>query len=146
MQRAAASVLPVTPQQHLQPQVQVDRPIKRQKTIDTSSATAKPASESLSVQVAPDAEKEKRDRAIEKLAEQVGETKWVLNTIDRESGDATGALRVLQAGYSEIDHEARRPNNIGRRSFGKFNREPEVGQSSSSTCHCNFAALCSSWS
>lgn len=62
----------------------------------------------------------------EGLAEDVGETKWVLSTMIGEAVNQEVALRVAKAGFSEIDEEALRPDMIGRRSFGKFNRDSEA--------------------
>ena len=67
----------------------------------------------------------KREKAVERLAEEAGETKWVLSTVNEE-GNSVGRLGVINAGYLDIDQEAWRPAMVGRRSFGKFNRELEV--------------------
>lgn len=66
---------------------------------------------------------------IEKLAGEAGETKWILSTVDEQVVDKKPALRVTTAGYSDLDQEAWRPVSIGRRSFGKCNRELEVSLS-----------------
>ncbi len=72
-------------------------------------------------------EEDKREKAIERLAEDAGETNWVLSTVIGDEGNHTEGLRVARAGYSDIDQEAWTPLMVGRRSFGKFNREIEVG-------------------
>ncbi|CAD6593600.1 MAG: hypothetical protein ASARMPREDX12_007345 [Alectoria sarmentosa] len=75
-------------------------------------------------------EEEKREKIVERLAEEAGETKWVLSTVNAEEGNDVGGLRVANAGYSDINQEAWRPAMVGRRSFGNFNRELEKRQDS----------------
>ena len=125
MQRAAASITPTTPQS--QSQIHDTQPSKRQKTYDAPSSTVTPLSDLQIIQTALDVEEEKREKATDILAKEAGETKWVLSTVNGEADEVNGGLRVLRAGYSEIDQEARRPAFVGRRSFGKFNRDLEVG-------------------
>ncbi len=124
MQRAAASTPPSTPQS--QPQTPNTPPSKRQKT-HASPSTAAPPSDLQLIQAALYDEEEKREKAIERLAEEAGETKWVLSTTKGEAGDGKPAFRVMTAGYADLDQEACWPATVGRRSFGKFNRELEVG-------------------
>lgn len=65
-------------------------------------------------------------KAFERLAEEAGETKWVLSTMGKVAEVATAGLRVAKAEYSDIDQDAWKPASVGRRSFGKFNKELEV--------------------
>lgn len=118
MQRAAASTPPSTPQPH--PRTPDSPPSKRQKL------SAAPPSDLQLIQAVLTEEEEKRQKAIERLAEEAGETKWVLSTVNGEEGNAIGGLRVAKAGYSDIDQGAWRPAVVGRRSFGKFNRGLEA--------------------
>ena len=64
--------------------------------------------------------------AVDRLAEDAGETKWVLSTVDGGEQTSLGGLRIVETGCSDVDQEAWRPYMVGRRSFGKFNRELEV--------------------
>lgn len=125
MQRAAASAPPSTPPSSSQ--IPESPSSKRQKTSHTPDSGTRPTSDLDLIQAAIGEEDEKRERAIEKLAAEAGETKWVLSTADTEKGeeDRTG-VRVEVAGYADIDQDAWRPALVGRRSFGKFNCELEV--------------------
>lgn len=124
MQRAAASTSPSTPQS--QSHTLDTLPSKRQKVSAATSSIPTPTSDLQLIQVALTKEEEKKEKAINRLAEEAGETKWVLSTVNGEKGNGVGGLRVANAGYSEIDQEAWRPAVSGRRSFGKFNQELEV--------------------
>ena len=123
MQRAAASAPPSTPQLH--PHTPEPPPSKRQKISAASSSTGTSPSDLQLIQAALPEEEQKKERAIERLAEEAGETKWVLSTVNGEGNSAEG-LRVTKAEYSDLDQEAWRPTIVGRRSFGKFNRELEA--------------------
>lgn len=116
MQRAAASTPASSPQT---PEVPSS---KRQKLSSTSSSTFTPLSELEVIQRALKVEEDKRLGAVDKLAAEAGETKWVLSVADRVK-EGKGLL-VLNTGYSEID--CGNMNDVGRRSFGMFNRELEV--------------------
>lgn len=124
MQRAAASTPPSTPQP--QPRTPDSPPSKRQKLSVPPTSIATPPSDLQLTQAALTEEEEKRQKAIERLAEEAGETKWVLSTVNGEEGNGTGGLRVTKAGYSDIEQEAWRPAVVGRRSFGNFNRDLEA--------------------
>ena len=122
MQRAAAST-PSVPQ----PQARTsDPPSKRQKVSPAPSSIATSPSDLQLIQLALAEEAEKRGKHIERLGEGAGETNWVLSTVNGGDGHGVGGLRIAKAGYSDIDQEAWRPAMVGRRSFGKFNRESEV--------------------
>lgn len=124
MQRAAASTPPSTP--HSQSQTPETPPSKRQKISAAPSLTATPPSDLQLIQAALNEEEAKREKVIERLAEDAGETKWVLSTVNGEEGNGAGGLRVAKAEQSDIDQEAWRPGMVGRRSFGKFNRALEA--------------------
>lgn len=123
MQRAAASV-PSVPQS--QAATSDAPPSKRQKVSTTSSSTAAFSSDLQLIQVALTEEEGKREKAIERLAEEKGETNWILSTLNGEGGYGVGGLRFAKAGYSGTDPEPWRPAMVGRRSFGKFNPGFEV--------------------
>ena len=127
MQRAAASMPPSTPQSQTQPAI--TPPSKRQKLSNGTTSLNTTPSEAQLIQSALDEDAAKREEAIERLAEEAGETKWVLSTIDGDTEVGVKGLRVAMAGYSDIDQDGLRPAMQGRKSFGKFNRELEVGSS-----------------
>jgi hypothetical protein len=85
-----------------------------------------PPSELQVIQSVLDEDEQKRQKALERLSEEAGETKWVLSTMNKVAEVATVGLRVAKAGYSDIDQDAWKPASVGRRSFGKFNKELEV--------------------
>ena len=129
MQRAAAASplplpLPVPQPQSQNPEIP---PLKRQKISNNPTSSVAPISDPQTIQRPPDEEDHKRERAIQRLGEEAGETTWVLNTVDAHSEKHTPVLRVTTTGYSDIDGEISKPNQFGRRSFGKFNQELEVG-------------------
>ena len=119
MQRAAASTSSVS-----QPHSGSSDapPPKRQKVSGVPSSTATSLSDLPLVQVASAEAEEKRGKAIE----EAGETDWILSTVNGDGGHGVEGIRVAKAGYSDIDQAAWRPAMVGRRSFGKFNRELEV--------------------
>lgn len=122
MQRAAASTPPSTPQSQLR--TPNNPPSKRQK-VSAAPSTATPPSDLQLLQAALTEEEGKREKAIERLAEEAGETRWVLSTVN-EQGNGVGGLQIATAGYSDIDQEAWGPTMVGRRSFGNFNKGLEV--------------------
>ncbi|KAL8761366.1 MAG: hypothetical protein Q9184_002498, partial [Pyrenodesmia sp. 2 TL-2023] len=140
MQRAAAYSPPSTPQELDGP-----RSAKRRKTsADQSSVTTPitiPVNDVQTFQIAADAEDAKRAAAIERVAADAGETKWVLSTADTGWGQANGTgqrkLRFLATGYSDIDLDAaqvtERRAQTGRRSFGRFNEDIEKQQNNDTT-------------
>ena len=136
MQRAAASPIstPVTPG---------DAPSKRQRLYNgsyNSTASSTPRSDAQAIEEALASEEQKRNEALEREAEERGETKWYLSFKEPQSSVTTTPLRVVSAGYSTLDatnpgavspsQEDDGPGsareNPGRRSFGKFNRRIEV--------------------
>lgn len=136
MQRAAAS--PTSPSSPEQP------PAKRQKQSGQSEAEF--AIDSLAdkhaVQAAIAEEERIREAAIERAAEQAGDTRWHLSFENQDynlSASSQKSLQIIHAGYAVIDsldlHDAavgpdsastNSPISTGRRSFGKFNRTIEV--------------------
>ena len=124
MQRAAASNSSAPPQ--IQSQEAEAPHLKRQKTSKNPIAPTTPASDSRSIQSAIDEDELKRERAIDRLGEDAGETKWVLNTADVYSNRVEPNLRIATASYSEIDEGSWKSAMTGRQSFGKFNQEIEV--------------------
>ena len=102
-------------------------PPKRQKVSSVPFSTATSLSDLPLIQVAlAEEEEKKKGKAIGRPAEEAGETDWILSTVNGDGGQGVEGIRVANAGYSDIDQEAWRPSMIGRRSFGKFNRELEV--------------------
>ena len=124
MQRAAASTPTFALQSH--PRSPHTASYKRQNASITPSSIATPPSDLQLTQVALTEEEKKREKAVDRIAEDAGETKWVLSTVDGGEQTNLGGLRIVETGYSAIDQEAWRPSMVGRRSFGKFNRELEV--------------------
>ncbi|KAI4197640.1 MAG: hypothetical protein LQ350_005795 [Teloschistes chrysophthalmus] len=127
MQRAAASTSPTTPQTPEGP------PSKRRKTSSNpQSLVPTPTSDAEVYQAAADFEDAKRAAAIERIAAEAGETKWVLSTASNGAHGEGGErkLRFMSAGYSEIDRDSRTSSmgEGGRRSFGRFNKEIEKPQ------------------
>ena len=123
MQRAAAS----TAQTQAVPDSDLASTNKRQKT------------DLWVVKDAVDQEQAKIEEAFERHAV-VPETKWVLSSLSvmpQVGNWHAGHLRVHETGYAEIESEVGpcRPSEMGRRSFGKFNRELEV-------CLRNLTASC----
>ncbi|KAK4997489.1 hypothetical protein LTR66_003097 [Elasticomyces elasticus] len=133
MKRAAASS-PSTPSTPVN-----GPPTKRSRLSDWSSS-ATPTQQSEVASPIVDEEEVRRLKALERQAALAGETKWVLSYKDTPPCSDDMSLRVVTAGYATIDsagnssHAAdddqedrrHRPNLLGRRSFGKFNRRIEV--------------------
>lgn len=146
MQRAAASSPSTSAPQDLAPPSS-----KRQKTTHSSPSTpATSFSDQAAIQAALESEGAKREAAIARLAAERGETKWVLSFVEtQQDGGASRRMKVVRAGYGEIDggenkvggKENGAPKNMiqGRRSFGNFNRELEVGHKKHSTNSSRFA-------
>ena len=132
MQRAAASS-PTTPVSS-SAQSPSCSSSKRQKRTHSPSTPVTPLSDQQAIQAALDAEEAKRSEALEKIAAERGETKWVLSFVDEQRGERNGGLRVAKAGYGDIDGGgwgadgggSERKGVSGRMSFGRFNQEVEV--------------------
>lgn len=125
MQRAAAaSSTPSAPQTLDGP------PSKRRKTSTDPSPITTPSADAQAFQAAADAEEAKRTAAIERIAAEAGETKWVLSITDTGQANTTDKkLQFLTTGYSDIDQDnqtAERQSSIGRRRFGHFSDALEV--------------------
>jgi hypothetical protein len=134
MQRAAAS----SPQSDLSTSYQSSP--KRQKISENGYST--PTSTNLqAVQAALAEEEAMRQEALDRQGNAAGETKWVLSFKEGDKlGRKSQPLRVVEASYAMIDsspetlnvsgenNEPWRQGNVaGRRSFGRFNRQLEVG-------------------
>ncbi|KAL8738864.1 MAG: hypothetical protein Q9181_000391 [Wetmoreana brouardii] len=130
MQRAAASSPPITPQTPDGP------PSKRQKISNDHTPSNTPTIDAEAYQAAADAEDAKRAAAVKRMAAEAGETKWVLSTVGARTSNGTAKsterkLRFLTTGYSDIDQDipiVRRQDQLGRRSFGRFNKDLEKQQ------------------
>ena len=139
MQRAAASsplsASPSTPD--------VPSP-KRRKTEAGSTPTkfdVDALADNRAIQAAMATEEAKRQIALEKLANEAGDTRWVLNFEDQSSASKR-SIQIEEMGFASLDHQTARrahykarkheedpepaPGLVGRRSFGKFNRVIEV--------------------
>jgi hypothetical protein len=92
MQRAAAKSSPSTPN---------GPPTKKSRLSNGVSAAT--TSDYEIIQAALVAEEEKRQVALDKAAQHVGETKWVLSFIDPLEGKRQDSMDVRQAGFAEID-------------------------------------------
>ncbi|KAI9822695.1 MAG: hypothetical protein M1827_000414 [Pycnora praestabilis] len=142
MQRAAASTSPLSTTTSYSPSTPST---KRRKLSDSYPSTSStPISDLEAVQAALAAEEAKRQEAVERQAAEAGETRWVLSFQDRMGsgggGGSGGPLKVVSAGFAGIDgvrkemgdgmrrdhvqddENPRRPSDVGRRSFGKFNK------------------------
>ena len=102
-------------------------PPKRQKVSGILASTATSLSDLPPTRVDLAKGEESKGKAIEGLVEDAGETDWILSTVNGDGGHGLEGIQVIKAGYSDIDQEAWRPAVVGRRSFGKFNRDLEVG-------------------
>lgn len=130
MQRAAASSNdPSSPDEH---------PAKRQKQSGDSSASVDVASlvDQRAIQAAITEEERVRQAALDKAAEQAGDTHWVLKYENQDADEMSSSkkpLRIIETGYASIDNDDNEldtssgsPMVSGRRSFGQYNREVEV--------------------
>lgn len=124
MQRAAAA------SSHSNDQKPDGAPSKRRKLSDHQPPPITPSADAQFLQAAADAEDVKRAAAMERLATEAGETRWVLSTADAAHTIGTDMkLRILTTGYSDIDQDVQSmgwQGSLGRRSFGLFNRAIEV--------------------
>jgi len=129
MQRAAASSNdPSSPDEH---------PAKRQKQSGDSSASVDVASlvDQRAIQAAITEEERVRQAALDKAAEQAGDTHWVLKYENQDADEMSSSkkpLRIIETGYASIDNDDNEldtssgsPMVSGRRSFGQYNREVE---------------------
>lgn len=72
------------------------------KRVRLSNGTASPVTPSSTLQDALDAEEAQRLRALERHAEAVGETRWVLS-VQEKPKPANGTLNVVTASFGDID-------------------------------------------
>ena len=98
---------------------------------ESARSLATPLSDIQLIQAATTDEEAKKESAIERLAAEAGDTKWVLSTTERDEvgGDRGLEMRITKAGYGEIDEVDGGLDGGGRRSFKKFNDAIEVRQS-----------------
>lgn len=137
MQRAAAS----SPLAQGSPSSQPGTPAsnKRQRTDENASPTpfnVNELADQRAVEKAMAEEEAKRQAALDRAAQEAGDTRWVLNFEDKDAQEKkTGGLRVQMASFAtldrgaariELDVEEDKPVAGGRRSFGKFNKKLEV--------------------
>ncbi|KAL8674854.1 MAG: hypothetical protein Q9168_000740 [Polycauliona sp. 1 TL-2023] len=133
MQRAAATSAMPSPQSPYTPH---DAPPSKRRKISTtrSSQPPTPTTDAQIFQAAVDAEDVKRAAAIERVAAQAGESKWVLSTADGVGKPSSGKnkLQFLTAGYSDIDQDI---EASGRRIFGRYKNkaEQQIGTANSDT-------------
>lgn len=130
MQRAAASSSMPSPQSPLT--ANGGPPSKRRKLSTAQSPVIQtplpstPSTDAQTFHAAVEAEDAKRAAAIERIAVQAGETKWVLSTADGVGKPSSGEkkLQFLTAGYSDIDQDI---ETMGRRTFGRYRSTDRVG-------------------
>ena len=99
MQRAAAASPTSSPATPAGP------PSKRQR-ISNGNSPVTPSSDAQVVQELQAVEELKRTQALERLAADKGETKWVLSTAGLNTGATHAPMRIVTAGYSIIDSGA----------------------------------------
>ena len=110
----------------------------------TAAAAIPVLSDLQRMEMATAEEEAKRERALERLAADAGETKWVLSTAEKRLEDeGMVILSVATAGYGDIDEEQCGASDTlsGRRRFGKFSNEVVVriqGKSISDQLQANF--------
>lgn len=116
MQRAAAAKSPTTASTQTAISDE-DRPSKRQRTGERTSPSA-PKTPGYVVdqkvaQAALDEEDRKRQAAIDRMAERLGDAHWVLDTAKLPSShNQTTPLRVVQVGFSEIDKKQKSEESL----------------------------------
>ena len=134
MQRAAASPSsgPSTP---------AEPPSKKQRMSDGSGISTPPStsrSDAAAAKEAVAAEERQREEAFDREAADRGESKWYLSFKQPQKPASASPFRVVSAGYSTLDGSNTKDKNsedeaesaepqVGRRSFGKFNKGLEVG-------------------
>lgn len=113
------------------------------KRVRLSDGTASPVTPSSALQDALDAEESQRLKALEKHAEAMGETRWVLS-VQEQPRTSEGTVNIVTAGFGDIDalsddeepqpqstqgmpqtHGAPETPVAGRRVFGKMKRQAE---------------------
>ena len=152
MQRAAASSPSASA-----PEDSTPPSAKRQKTNHSGPSTpATPFSDQTAIQAALDAEGTQREAAIARIAAERGDTKWILSFVEAQpSGGESQRMKVVRAGYGDIDgaenkvggKESGTPKYMvqGRKSFGNFNRELEVGHKKQFANSRHFARFSRFW-
>lgn len=157
MQRsAAATPLPPSPS-HDTDSPASDRPSKRVRLSNSSyhspasSHPSTPVSDARALADLLAVEEIKRAQVIEREGWERGESRWVLKTPKAAGSEQGNGVRVVMAGYGDLDVTPRggtssdeagedeaeaaattRPQVMGRRSFGNFNRaEPKAAKAAS---------------
>lgn len=107
MQRAAAAKSPSAPSTPTAASDE-ERPSKRLRTSDQSSPSVQKTPgfvvDQKAAQAALDEEDRKRQAAIDRMAERLGDSHWVLDTAKLPAiHNQSTPLRVVQIGFSEID-------------------------------------------
>jgi len=126
------------------PSTPAEPPSKKQRLSSGSynfTPSSTPRSDAQAAQDALAADEWKRRGVIEREGADRGETKWYLSLKEPEAATTASPLRIVSAGYSSLDtagstreqrseedeqEKARRPQVVGRRSFGRFNKAVEV--------------------
>lgn len=120
-----------------------DEPSAKRRRVESASTPSKVNIDDLAdkraIQAALAGEEAKRQAALERQATEADDTRWVLSFEDQPHSATPPALalRVVQTGFAHLDaspSQARftndnsedRPVEVGRRSFGRFNKVLEV--------------------
>ncbi|KAF2816312.1 uncharacterized protein BDZ99DRAFT_566154 [Mytilinidion resinicola] len=94
---------------------------KRQR-LSSGSYTPTPSSDYVAMQAALAAEEAKRSEAVERQAAEVGETRWVLSFRDDQAARGKVQMRVVQAGFAEIDGQGDEESSDEESGFGAGGR------------------------
>ena len=128
MQRAASSGVSKSPNSN-----DDGHSSKRRKLVKDAGATTID-SDMLRMKIALDEEEAKRERAVERLAEEVGDTKWELSTLHEDptpqnSNSFTFRIDAARSNLANVDQESL----SGRKKFGKQSQKhtSSAGQSAS---------------
>lgn len=115
-------------------------PAAKRAKLNSGAAQATRVADQAAFQAVQAQEDAKREAILGKLAEEAGDTKWVL----KAPSSARPSLNVVNAGYGTIDtaralpqgadevvdekqeEQPVRPQLLGRKSYGKFNKQIEV--------------------
>jgi len=140
MQRATAT----SPSSNSPPAPLNEPSSKRQKTSHNNTptkASVDALADNHAIRAALEEEENKRQAALDRQAAELGDTRWVLSFEGQNGATPPKSLRVVQAGFANLDIPSPlhtqldkddelpfgdKPVVVGRRSFGKFNRDLEV--------------------
>ena len=128
MQRAVPATTPS--QTDLGDRTLDEPPKKRLKSSNGDAPRPSPpiTLQSQQLQSVQDEESARRATIADRLAEKAGDSKWVLSTVNGDQCPREYGLRVVTAGYSDLDLEDRASRVVGRMRFGKFNPGDEVAE------------------